>query len=306
MRFTPQSISRAFDAGLGALELIESLQAVSVTPIPQPLEYLITDVARTHGNIRVGVASTYIKFPDDISAASVWSLGARGSVEFFEIVPRVLGSSAPLSAVLSVLRESGLAPAVEGPDGQIVTADRQSPRVRVATRPSRISLEQHTGVAAALGGDRVISQIEGGRASSGSGHGTPKHLIDLVQQIRTASAASDSSGQALQRTPSVLNPEGSGNETMPVGVEPSQPVSPSALQASTPADEETSVVVVNLREAIAHNALVSLALADGSGTLHHRTVRPLTLEQGRLRAVDPARESELTVAIHRIATVTPA
>ncbi len=68
--------------------------------------------------------------------------------------------------------------------------------------------------------------------------------------------------------------------------------------------DEPSLTIVLLREAIADGALVTIAMADSRGTLTHRTLKPLTLDSGRLRAADPARESELTVAIHRIASVT--
>jgi hypothetical protein len=71
------------------------------------------------------------------------------------------------------------------------------------------------------------------------------------------------------------------------------------------AEEETGVIVVNLREAISKALVVDVAMADSRGQLTHRTLKPLLLESGRLRALDPERESELTIAIHRIAAVTP-
>lgn len=323
VRFTPESITRAFDSGMGATELVELLQSVSVTPIPQPLSYLIADVARKHGNIRVGVASTYVRLPDEISAAAVRSLGARGQVQFFDIAPCVLGSTASISSVLAVLREAGLAPAVEGPDGQIVTADRQTPRARVATRPARVSMEQHTGVATTFAGERAIEQLVAGHRAGQVRAQPSEHLVNLVDLIRSASSPTGSAQPAgsvqlvgsAHRVATHGSEHGTGgpdsraqrNEIGQPSVEAVAPETSThgATQPTKP-DEETSVVVVNLREAIAHNLLVTLALADGKGTLHHRTVRPITLEQGRLRALDPARESELTVAIHRIATVNPA
>jgi hypothetical protein len=59
-----------------------------------------------------------------------------------------------------------------------------------------------------------------------------------------------------------------------------------------------------LREAVADRTQVWLELVDHHGVPQRRLVRPLRLDAGRLRAVDPARDAELTVAVHRIASVT--
>ncbi|HEX7804838.1 MAG TPA: hypothetical protein VF413_01610, partial [Cellulomonas sp.] len=58
-----------------------------------------------------------------------------------------------------------------------------------------------------------------------------------------------------------------------------------------------------LREAVEDRTDVWLELVDAHGVPQRRRVRPLRLEAGRLRALDPARDSELTVAVHRIASV---
>src|SRR5690606_18670160 len=63
-RFSEESLRRALDAGQCADELLAMLERHSATPVPQPLRYLITDVARRHGRIRVGSASAYIRCDD--------------------------------------------------------------------------------------------------------------------------------------------------------------------------------------------------------------------------------------------------
>ncbi|MGH4002002.1 MAG: helicase-associated domain-containing protein, partial [Pseudonocardiaceae bacterium] len=52
-RFTPASVRAALDAGRTAQELLTELAVISDRPIPQPLEYLITDASRRHGKVRV-------------------------------------------------------------------------------------------------------------------------------------------------------------------------------------------------------------------------------------------------------------
>ncbi len=60
-----------------------------------------------------------------------------------------------------------------------------------------------------------------------------------------------------------------------------------------------------LRDAVREGTHVWLELVDGHGRPVRRRVRPLRVEAGRLRALDPQRGAELTVAVHRIAAVDP-
>ncbi|MGM7679585.1 helicase-associated domain-containing protein [Microbacterium sp. A94] len=52
-RFTVESISRAIAAGETTSSILEFLDALSLTGIPQPLEYLVTQTAQRHGLVRV-------------------------------------------------------------------------------------------------------------------------------------------------------------------------------------------------------------------------------------------------------------
>ncbi len=53
-RFSEASVRRALDAGRSASDLHALLAKHSTTPVPQPLSYLVDDMARRHGRIRVG------------------------------------------------------------------------------------------------------------------------------------------------------------------------------------------------------------------------------------------------------------
>ncbi|WP_398921031.1 helicase-associated domain-containing protein [Streptomyces sp. I6] len=64
-RFTPASVRRALDAGQTAADLHAFLAKHSRTPVPQPLSYLIDDVARKHGHLRIGATSAYVRCDDD-------------------------------------------------------------------------------------------------------------------------------------------------------------------------------------------------------------------------------------------------
>src|ERR1700687_6358809 len=63
-RISEQSIRRALDTGRTAGELHALFERHSRTPIPQGLTYLIDDVARRHGQLRVGMASSFVRCED--------------------------------------------------------------------------------------------------------------------------------------------------------------------------------------------------------------------------------------------------
>ncbi|WP_019148930.1 helicase-associated domain-containing protein [Timonella senegalensis] len=289
VRFTPESITRAFDEGMGAAEIIDELGMYSVTPLPQPLTYLIADVARKHGNVRVGAMSSYIRIHDEAAAAAILSLPAFASVGIFEIAPTVLGASAPITTVLQLLREAGMAPVVESPDGQVITADRQSEKTRVSTRSIRSHLDVNLGVSTPFPGDDALGKVTylGTRKAPLGADSAP---LAVVAQLRAEHEATP--------TPSPTPP----HDGVTGGGTPGE--SSKISDSSPDQGDEPSLTIVLLREAIADGSLVTIAMADSRGTLTHRTLKPLRLDSGRLRAADPARESELTVAIHRIASVT--
>src|SRR4029453_1941849 len=58
LRVSDVSPRRAFDEGRTAEEVLAFLRRHSSTPLPQALEYLVADVARRHGGLRVGGGTT--------------------------------------------------------------------------------------------------------------------------------------------------------------------------------------------------------------------------------------------------------
>ncbi|WP_256329101.1 helicase-associated domain-containing protein [Actinomyces ruminicola] len=72
--------------------------------------------------------------------------------------------------------------------------------------------------------------------------------------------------------------------------------------APTSAGDPVHVLAL-LRQAQASRARVHLRLAGANGAQQERTVRVLAVEPGRVRLADLGRETELTVAVHRIVSV---
>ena len=56
----PQAVDRRAVLAM-CRDLLERLAAVSRTPLPQALEYLVGDTARRHGRLRVGGAGSYLR-----------------------------------------------------------------------------------------------------------------------------------------------------------------------------------------------------------------------------------------------------
>ncbi|MEU7881303.1 helicase-associated domain-containing protein [Microbispora bryophytorum] len=121
-RFSEQSVRRALDAGHSADDLLAVLERHSATPVPQPLRYLVTDVARRHGRIRVGTASAYIRCDDPALLDEVLADKRAHLLRLRRLAPTVLASKTSRAALIDSLRAMGYAPVAESLEGDVVVA----------------------------------------------------------------------------------------------------------------------------------------------------------------------------------------
>ncbi|MFW0785465.1 helicase-associated domain-containing protein [Gordonia sp. CPCC 206044] len=135
-RVSDDSVRRALDAGRSSSELITMFTAHSRTPVPQSLTYLIEDVARRHGQLRVGVASAFVRCEDAATLAAVLKSPAAEHLALRALAPTVAVSQAELRDVIEQLRAAGFAPTGEDSSGSVVDLREQGSRVTVA-RPRR-------------------------------------------------------------------------------------------------------------------------------------------------------------------------
>ena len=103
-RISEASIRRALDTGRTAGELHGLFTRYSKTPVPQGLTYLIDDVARRHGQLRVGMASSFVRCEDAALLAQAVTAPAAERLEMRLLAPTVAVSQAPISEVLTALR----------------------------------------------------------------------------------------------------------------------------------------------------------------------------------------------------------
>ncbi|MGQ0778555.1 MAG: helicase-associated domain-containing protein [Pseudonocardiales bacterium] len=145
-RFTPASIRAALDAGWSAEDLLTELSTISARPVPQPLEYLITDASRRHGQVRVrGMRSCVIG--EDALITEILHTRSLTKLHFSRLAPTVLSSPRDLDEVLTRLREAGLSPMAEDAQGAVIVEARHDHEAQAPERV--ISIEPRAALSAA-------------------------------------------------------------------------------------------------------------------------------------------------------------
>ena len=119
-RISVDSVRRALDSGMTAADLHSLFKVHSKTPIPQSLTYLIDDVARRHGQLRVGLAQSFIRCDDPALLSQVLATPAAATLVLRLIAPTVVIAQAPMREVLTELRAAGFVPAGEDTSGAIM------------------------------------------------------------------------------------------------------------------------------------------------------------------------------------------
>jgi hypothetical protein len=187
-RVSDASVRRALDAGRTTAELHELFRSRSRTPVPQALTYLVEDVARRHGRLRVGMGGTYLRCDDESLLSEV--LAHRKLHGLRRIAPTVVISQAPLNQVLEDLRAAGFAPAAEAPDGALLIAKADGRRVQAKPKrhrpgePVALPPEQAAlAVTALRAGDLAARAAR--RSPSG---GTTTHMSDVLAFLQDAAS----------------------------------------------------------------------------------------------------------------------
>jgi Helicase conserved C-terminal domain len=177
-RLHEPSLRRAFDEGSSADEVLGFLRDHTATPLPQALEYLVKDIARRHGRLRVGGAATYLRGDPALVAAAVRSAGGR-RLGLRELAPGVAVTSRSQRDLLAALRKSGESPLAEEADG--------------TPRPESRKPVRHPGRA---------YPFEVGAARAADGDGAAVTSAELVARLRTGDGqrARAASGAGDRRT----------------------------------------------------------------------------------------------------------
>ena len=129
-RFSAASVRSALDAGWRAEDLLRELG-----PVPQPLEYLINDVDRRHGHVRVREVRCCV-LADEATATEI----SHRLPGFTLLAPTVLSSSDTPAKVLALLRKADFAPVAEDPAGAVVVERRPAHRAQATSAGDKTSI----------------------------------------------------------------------------------------------------------------------------------------------------------------------
>lgn len=191
-RFTEHSVRHAFDCGWSAADVHEAIGRAARTEVPQPLRYLVDDVARTFGRVRVGAVESFLRSDDEAALTELLHEPRAASLRLRRIAPTVLLSGVPLDLLLPRLRQLGVAPVAEGPDGAVHLPGRDAHRARTpgpgqpvpAEAAARRSAHVAATVTAVRAGDRAARH----RPSPTAARQTPAALLGVLREAAEAGA----------------------------------------------------------------------------------------------------------------------
>ena len=196
-RFSPESVRRALDAGWSAAQVLTALRDASRTPVPQPLEYLVGDVARRHGQTRVGPVLAYIRSDNSVLLDTMLADRTLAPLQMRRLAPTVIVSQAHSAVVLEMLRENGFAPVAEKTDGGVMippVSHHRTPARRRAPSPTITSVvdDQLTKtLVAALRAGEESSEFERARELSQPGPRLPSTEAAVALALLREASADD-------------------------------------------------------------------------------------------------------------------
>ena len=188
-RFSEATIRRALDHGKTGDEIKAFLSKTSKTSMPQPLEYLIADVAKKHGKLRVGNISSFIRCEDTALIAQIMNDKKLDVLSLRRIAPEVIVCDHDATDAMRLLRDCGYIPSAESSNGLLLSGPRSN-RAQTKPRPPR-----------------VIGEIE---------TPTPELLTNALRSIRTGEKSSHKQTRLRQVANEALGalPRSTANETM--------------------------------------------------------------------------------------------
>ncbi|WP_434591226.1 helicase-associated domain-containing protein [Streptomyces sp. A5-4] len=262
-RFTPASVRRALDAGLTASDLHTFLTDHSRTPVPQPLSYLIDDVARKHGHLRVGSACAYVRCDDDAMLGEILADKRSQPLGLRRLAPTVLAAQTDPVTLLDGLRAMGFAPAAESVSGDVMITRADAYRTPPRTAPVPVP------------------------------EGPPTPDDTLLGAALRAIRAGDMASTAVRKvSPAVAAEAGTGSPD--IGAATGGGVLPRTTSAETLATVQAAALT---------GSAVWIGYVNADGAASQRVIAPVRVEGGFVTAYDHTADEVRTYPLHRITGV---
>lgn len=182
-RITETSLRRAFDVGRTAADIVGFLTLHARPAVPQALGYLIEDVARRHGTLRVGSAASYVRCDDPALLVQVIRTKRAAKAKLRLVAPTVAVSPLTTVKLIAALRDAGFLPVQENSAGDIVL--REPSTVKTTFTLGRPRAKEDA-VARSIWAD---ARVSGANATGGNGRRTgdvPERIVELVRRLRSS------------------------------------------------------------------------------------------------------------------------
>ncbi|MFJ2651745.1 helicase-associated domain-containing protein [Streptomyces sp. NPDC087420] len=270
-RFTPASVRRALDAGQSATGLHDFLRAHSRTPVPQPLTYLVDDVARKHGHLRVGSANAYVRCDDEAVLDEIVADRRSQGMRLRRLAPTVLAAQADPSSLLEGLRAMGFAPAAESADGDVLITRAHAHRTPARTAPAPVP--------------------------DGPPVPDPTLLGAAVRAIR----AGDLAATVVHKT--VPEPAGSRSRARAVSASAEASRASRASRSGDLPRTTSAETLATVQAAAMTGSALWIGYVNAEGAASQRVIAPVRVEGGFVTAYDHTADEVRTYPLHRITGV---
>lgn len=135
LRFSDASLRRAIDTGRDGDAILAFLEAHATKGVPKALAYLVSDVSRRYGHLKVGAAGSFVTSEDPAVLADACSHRRSRKLALRLLAPTVAVSPQPVAKVIEGLRDAGFLPTGDS-DGVISGKGVPSVSIGARRRPS--------------------------------------------------------------------------------------------------------------------------------------------------------------------------
>lgn len=323
-RFTAASVRAALDAGWTTVDLLDALRAAADGELPQALSYLITDVGRQHGRIRVRTPGCVLRIDDPALGAELAGARALRRLGLVALAPTVLASDRPEVETLAALRAAGYLPVAEDAGGS-TRIERPAPRrAPLSSRAAAAAARQR----ATRPDPRRLAELLLAEAPDPD---EPEPPMGTVIRLPVPARPADPTGQ--RRTLADRHPAGDprtarnraagdrpdgdgtagdraawrpGDRPAVLTVADSGPVEAALTAVRRYAHRLRPAEQAALAAAAVRGTPVRIDYRDRSGEVTSRIIEPIDLDQWLLVAWCHLRGEERTFGLDRIEAVSPA